>query len=380
MKNIKLFRTFGIDIQLHYSWWFIFLLLIWSLSTSLFPTQLPDQKASAYWIMGIIAAVCLFLSVLLHELSHSLVAKLHHLNVESITLFFFGGVAGISREDLQPKTELSMALAGPIFSLALAGIFYEASLFISNIFVQTITTYLYQLNLVLGLFNLIPGYPLDGGRAFRAILYAYYKDLRKATKIASLCGRIVAVILILLGVVYFIQGGLWFILLGGFLYFIAGASYEQVVVKDVLSKLKVRELMHQIPTLNPKSTFSEFVSNNVDRDQETFLVKDKTFSGILEIKKLNKMPLEEQRRLTLKQLAIPLKQVKSVDLSENGYTAFRTLSEQNMEVVPVKQKSKLVGFITKNCLMHHLIWVLKYGIKPKAGKYGVVAKSVEKKK
>ena len=226
-----LFRIFGIDIRLHFSWWFIFILLTWSLSTSFFPQFFPGQTQMMYWTMGILSSLLLFISVLLHELSHSLVAMAKNIKVESITLFFFGGVAGIEKEDMEPSAEFMMAIAGPLFSLLLAGIFYFINTHNGNILLSAITSYLYQLNFVLAVFNLVPGFPLDGGRAFRAILFAYYKDLKKATRIAAAGGKVVAGLLIVLGLFGMVTGtggGLWFILLGVFLYFLAGMSYEQI--------------------------------------------------------------------------------------------------------------------------------------------------------
>src|SRR3989344_5217711 len=161
----KLFRIFGIDVQLHFSWWLIFIFLSWSLSASFFPSYFPDQQTSTYWIMGVLSALLLFASVLLHELSHSLVAKAKKIKVESITLFFFGGVASIDDEDLKPSTEFLMAVAGPLFSLFLFGVFYLVYALNGNTFWTAISFYLYQLNLILAIFNLVPGYPLDGGRA-----------------------------------------------------------------------------------------------------------------------------------------------------------------------------------------------------------------------
>src|SRR3990167_1069198 len=222
----RLFRLFGIDVQLHFSWWFVFALLAWILSSSFFPQYFPDLENKTYWAMGIISVLLLFVSVLLHELSHSLVAKAKKIKVESITLFFFGGVASIDDEDLKPSTEFLMSIAGPLFSLFLSVIFYLIYSLNGNIFWTAITFYLYQLNLILAIFNLVPGYPLDGGRAFRAILHAYYRDIKKATRIAVLGGRAFAVFLILFGIISITggSGGLWFILLGGFLYYKIGRA------------------------------------------------------------------------------------------------------------------------------------------------------------
>src|SRR3989344_6139528 len=172
-RSTKIARLFGINIYLHYSWWIIFVLLAWSLATQYFPQFYPEFSPKTNWSIGILSALLLFVSVLLHELSHSLVARIYKIKVDSITLFFFGGVAGIDREDLKPRSEFFMAIAGPLFSFLLAGLFYLLYRLDGNSLLTAVSAYLYQLNLVLGLFNLVPGFPLDGGRAFRALLYGY---------------------------------------------------------------------------------------------------------------------------------------------------------------------------------------------------------------
>lgn len=362
----KLFRIFGIDVQLHFSWWFVFALLAWSLSSSFFPHYFPGLENKTYWVMGIISVLLLFASVLLHELSHSLVAKAKKIKVESITLFFFGGVASIDDDDLKPGTEFLMAVAGPLFSLFLFGVFYLIYFLNGNVFLTAITFYLYQLNLVLALFNLVPGYPLDGGRAFRAILHAYYKDIQKATRIAALGGRTFAIFLILFGLVSIANnsgGGLWLILLGGFLYFIAGVSYEQVLVKDTLSKIKVKKVMvKKYIVLEPSLRFFEFLKKYQDRDEELFLVKNASFFGILNLKNITSLPVKMQKMISLQQLSLPLSKVGALRSSDSAYTAYRKLSEQNLEFLPVLEKSNLLGFVSKRKVMQKLFLALKFGV------------------
>ncbi len=365
-SSIKLFRIFGIDVQLHFSWWFVFALLAWSLSSSFFPHYFPDFDTRRYWVMGLVSAVLLFVSVLLHELSHSLVARTQKIKVESITLFFFGGVASISDEDIKPSSEFLMAIAGPLFSLSLAGIFLLIHKFNGNPFWTAITFYLYQLNFVLGLFNLVPGYPLDGGRAFRALLYGYYKDLKKATKIAVLGGRFFALFLILAGVLDLAKGsggGLWFIFLGGFLYFIAGVSYEQVLLKDALNKIPIMDLLTKdYVKIEPSTRFSAFLEEHLDSDQDIFLVGNDHFAGILDLKRVESMPAKLQKSLMVKQVAVPLSEIDSLQKKDTAFSAYRKFSEQNLEILPVMEKEKLLGFVTRRKVMHRLVWSLKYGV------------------
>src|SRR3989344_4700434 len=155
-KGLKLFTILGIDIRLHYSWWIIFAILTWSLSTAFFPSFFPTYTSLEYWVMGVISSLLLFVSVLLHELSHSILARFRKIKVESITLFFFGGVAGITREDLEPASEFLMAIAGPIFSLVLSGVFYTIYKLTTDGLWHPIVYYLAFINLGLALFHLRP--------------------------------------------------------------------------------------------------------------------------------------------------------------------------------------------------------------------------------
>jgi len=374
----KILRVFGIDILIHYSWWFVFILLTWSLAASFFPglcsgelvegvviSGCADLPKLQYWIMGMVASILLFVSVLLHELSHSLVARMRKIKVHSITLFFFGGVAGIESEDLKPSSEFLMAVAGPLFSLFLSGIFYLIFRLNGNDFWTAIAFYLYQLNFVLALFNLVPGYPLDGGRAFRAALHHYYKDLKKATRIASTGGRIFAVFMIVMGLLSILGGafsGLWFVFLGGFLYFIAGVSYEQVVLKETLSKISVKEiLVKNYQTLDPEMKFYDFIKKYAGSDEDIFLVKGKNFSGIFDLKTLGKINQQMQKTLKIKQLSVPLSEVKGLSGSDDAYTAFREFAEQKVDLLPVMDKNKFLGFVTRRAVMNRLVWSLKYG-------------------
>lgn len=370
MKSSSTFlRLFGIDIKLHFSWWFIFVLLAWSLSGSYFPHILPDLDQYVYWSMGIAAALLLFISVVLHELSHSLVARAKKIKVESITLFFFGGVAAIPDEDMKPGTELQVALAGPLFSLVLGGIFYVITALNGNLIITAITSYLSQLNLTLAVFNLIPGFPLDGGRAFRAILCWHYKDLRKATYIASMGGKFFAGVLVFLGIFGLISGlgnGLWFILLGGFLYFLAGMSYEQVVVKQILSVIPVSQILTaQGPTLPSHLKFIDFVNKYSSGESDSFLVKGKNFVGVLDLHRVDAIQKSLQEITQLKQVAIPLSAIKTLTFKDTAYTAFKYFNEYNVGLLPVMGKGKLTGVVTRRMVMQRLMWGMKYGISEK---------------
>jgi len=363
-KSARLFRLFGIDVRIHFSWWFVFILMSWSLATSYFPQIYPGFTTNMYWGFGIVSALLLFISVLLHELSHSLVARAKKIKVESITLFFFGGVAGITKEDIKPSTEFFMAIAGPLFSFFLAGTFYLISLWNVHLLVTPVVSYLAQLNLVLAIFNLIPGFPLDGGRAFRALLYGYYKDLRKATKIASSVGKFFAAVLIILGFFSLFSGvgnGLWFILLGGFLYFIAGMSYEQVVIRQSLVDIMVKDLVvKRVSFVDGNIFVADFLRDYAYSEEESFLVKCDDFFGVFDIRTLPQS-YSLSGVLRLKQVAVPLEKIKTISLKENAYDAFHLFSASLSNFIPVMEKGKFMGIVTRRKVMSCLLWKARFG-------------------
>ncbi len=357
MKGTPLFRLFGITIYLHSSWWFIVALIAWSLSTAFFPQFFPGLSTKMYWLMGIVSALLLFMSVLFHELSHSLVAKAKRIKVESITLFFFGGVAGIDDEDMKPSSEFWMALAGPFSSLLLAGLFFLLYKFNVQFFVTAISFYLYQLNFILAAFNLVPGFPLDGGRAFRALLVMITKNQQKSTKIAVMGGKTVAFLLVSLGFLGLFTrsgGGLWFILLGIFLYFIANASYEQVVVRQILSKIPVKEVLRtKLITVQPTLTLAELGRAYRTKGEEVFLVAG---VGILDVSSLKKAGLTTP----LRNLAIPLRTLKALSLHDTLYTAFRSCLAQKVSLLPVMDGKKTMGYVRQDDLLQRLSWESRF--------------------
>jgi len=363
----KIFSVFGIDIKLHYSWWFIFFILAYALSTGFFPHYFENLRTVDYWIMGIVSSLLLFFSVLLHELTHSLVARAKKIEVESITLFFFGGVANLPSEEMKPWTEFWMAISGPIFSFVLAGVFFGIYLLNGNVYLTAITFYLYQLNLILAIFNMLPGYPLDGGRVFRALLMLYFKDIRKATRIASKGGKFVGGVLAFLGLLAIFSGfwnGLWFVFLGGFLWFIAGLSYEQVLVKGVLVKIPLKKIMKKkYDSFAPEATFDKVIKKFKKTGQENFVVKKGSkFLGLVDLRRIGRINREEWKKVLVRSVMIPAEKIKVIREKDSSYQAFRKLSEQNFKLLPVISKGKIVGVIYSKDLMHQLMMKLKYGI------------------
>lgn len=272
-KSIRLFSLLGFDVKIDWSWIVIAVLIAWSLSTGLFPFEYEGLSLQTYWIMGIVGALGLFLSIILHEFSHSLVARKYGLPMKGITLFIFGGIAEMGEEPPSPKAEFVMAIAGPLASIAVALCFYGVYALGAGWFARPVAGvigYLAWINAILAGFNLIPAFPLDGGRVLRSIIWHLKGDLRKATRISSRIGSGFGILLILLGVVHFISGnfvgGLWWFLIGMFLKGAASASYSQLIARSALQGEPLSRFMKKDPVVVPPSvSLQRFVEDYIYR-------------------------------------------------------------------------------------------------------------------
>lgn len=279
-KAVKLFSIGGFDIRIDPSWLIIAALISWSLSQHVFPETLPGQSATAYLTMGLAATALFFGSLLLHELAHSVIARQFGLTVGGITLFLFGGVAEMESEPKSPKAEFLIAIVGPSMSVALSIGFYFlswiASLAGGLAALTEVLSYLGLINLVLALFNLVPAFPLDGGRMLRAYLWQKSDDLLRATETASKAGILFAFVLMAFGVMALFQGALlpaiWQIMIGGFLLVAARASYQTQLLQVVFDKRTVGDLMQRHPvTVDPDVTLSSFVNQIMLRHGISFV-------------------------------------------------------------------------------------------------------------
>jgi Zn-dependent protease len=249
-RSFPLLTLFGFRIAIDLSWFVLAALIVWSLATDFFPESLPERSAQTYYIMGTVAALGMFASIVYHELAHSLVARAYGIRIAGITLFIFGGVAELEDEPPTPKSEFLVAIAGPISSVVLGGALYLiASLFETSAppEVLAVLGYLTLINIVLAVFNLIPAFPLDGGRMLRAALWWGQGDLRKATRIASFLGAGLGIALMAFGAYNafdgFMIGGMWQILIGYFVFNAAGNARRQTELVERLRGVSVRQLM-----------------------------------------------------------------------------------------------------------------------------------------
>ena len=323
LRGYRLFRIFGFEVKLNATWLLLGLLITWTLAAGLFPLDYPGLSRETYWWMGVAGALGVLFSIVFHELSHSLVARRYGLPIRGITLFIFGGVAEMEDEPVTPRVEFLMAIAGPLASLLLAIVFLQFELLATTLGWHTavvgVSHYLGILNAVLAVFNLVPAFPLDGGRVLRAALWHWQQDLRRATRIASLIGAGFGVLLMVLGVVTFIGGnfigGMWWFLIGAFLRGAARGAWMQLLVRQLLRDKPVREFMTTDPvTVAPQASVAELLEDYVYRHHHKLfpVVSDGTLHGCVSVGDIKRVPPGERARTTVGELASPCSSANTV--------------------------------------------------------------------
>ena len=332
-------RVFGISLRLHYSWFVIFVLITWALTTSYFPLSHPSWSLRTSIAAGVLTSLLFFGSVLLHELMHSLVAVSEGIAVQSITLFILGGVSQITEEPKTAKDEFRMAIAGPLTSLVLGGIFWAIwfGLHNTNSFISAIAYYLGLINVLLGVFNLVPGFPLDGGRVFRSLLWWRNRSLQRSTRIASNIGRGVGYLFIFGGIWLLFTGnwfnGIWFALIGWFLESAAVGSYRQLVLREMLQGHTAKEIMTQeCMTVSPDTTVERLVNENIlTSGRRCFpVVADSGLQGLMTLDNVRGVPRDRWDSTTLKEVMRTLDHLKSVGPNEDLSTLLKMMTEGNI--------------------------------------------------
>ena len=366
-KRIDLFKMFGFQVRIDFSWIIIAVLIAWSLSTGLFPFQYEGLATSTYWMMGIVGALGLFLSIILHEFSHSLVARKHGMPMKGITLFIFGGMAEMSDEPPSPKAEFTMAAAGPISSLLIAGFFYliytaGVGLGISDP-VNGVIQYLALINLILAVFNTVPAFPLDGGRVLRSILWRIKGNLRWATRVSSTIGSGFGVALILLGIfnVLFVGnfvGGMWWFLIGMFLYNAARMSYQQLLTRKALEGETVRRFMKTDPvTVSSDLTVDRLVEDYVYRYHHKMypVVADSNkVEGCVTTKQIKAVPKEDWNRKKVGEIAAPCSGDNSISPDTDAIKALSMMNRTGASRLLVTEGDRLAGVITLKDMLNLL--------------------------
>ncbi|MBC7103735.1 MAG: site-2 protease family protein [Parvibaculum sp.] len=360
--QIRLFRLAGFDVMLDLSWVFIALLVSWTLATGYFPGIYPGLEPLTYWSMGIVGAAGLFLSIILHELSHSLVARRFDIPITGITLFIFGGVAHMAKEPPTARSEFLMAIAGPIASLVLSGFFYlMASAALAAGLGDTVAGvagYLALINLIVAVFNMVPAFPLDGGRVYRAWLWGKLGDLNEATRRASAAGQTFGLILIALGVVSLFSGnvigGLWWGLIGLFLHTASRASYAQLQAHVLLESEPVSRFMTKNPVTAPADiSLRELVDGYIYASfHETFPVMEgEHLVGSIGVSDLRGTDSAEWERKKVRDVMHSLSDKNTVTPQENAEAALRLMREGGHSRLMVVEGGKLLGIVALRDIM-----------------------------
>ncbi len=362
---ISLGRILGIPIGLDYSWFLIFALLTWSLATSYFPAEFKNWPSAEYWIVGAATVILMFGSVLLHELGHSVVALRYKIPVRSITLFIFGGVAQIGSEPPSAISEFWIAIAGPATSFALALFFGLLQYGVSDLApLLALVKYLAYINGTLGLFNLIPGFPLDGGRVFRAIIWGTTHSLRRATLIAANVGRFIAYLFIIVGVWQLFSGnfgnGLWIAFVGWFLETAASSQIHQQTIHDLLAGHHVADTMRRNYTeILPNTTLEELINKHiVGSGQRCLVVKqDDRVTGLLTLHNVKAIPPSDWPRMTAEQVMIPVAKMKWVRPEAELTDALGEMDRDGVNQLPVMAGDQILGVLGRDdviSLLHTL--------------------------
>jgi Zn-dependent protease/predicted transcriptional regulator len=362
--GFRIVRILGIPIYVHASWFIIFA-LITSMLGMQFTQEHPQWSAAQHWAVGVITSLLFFASVLFHELSHSMIARMYKIRVISITLFVFGGVARLGREPSKPIQEFNIAIAGPIASLVLAGGFFSLTLFFPYTqMVGALATWLWQTNAGLALFNLLPGFPLDGGRVFRAIVWGATKDFARATKIAALSGKIVAYAMIILGAGVAMtekgqwMSGLWLAFIGWFLLNAAQESVAQVAIRETLSGLHAADVMsHEVPTVARDISLEEYGQEVVRTGRRCHLVTtDDRLVGMMNVNTLNSVPRGEWGNMSVQGAMIPREKILWARPDEPLLGLLERLVSADVNQMPVVSDTEndgahIVGMITRDSIL-----------------------------
>lgn len=363
-RRFPIFKLFGFQVYIDLSWFILALLITWTLAVGFFPFQFPGLSPATYWWMGIAGAVGLFLSIVLHELSHSLVARRNGVDMRGITLFVFGGVAEMDAEPPDAKSEFKIAVAGPISSI-LIGIFCLGLFFIGAatwpLPVTAVLVYLGWINIILAIFNMVPAFPLDGGRILRSALWYWKGSLPWATRISANFGSAFGLFLIFLGVLQLFYGNfigaMWWFLIGLFLRSAAQMSYQQMMVRQALHGEPVRRFMKTDPvTVPPFINIKQLVEDYVYRFHHKMfpVVREDRLVGCVNTRQLKEMPREEWDQHTVAELAQPCSRENTISPDADAVDALAQMSKTDKSRLMVVEGDRLVAIVSLRDLLEFL--------------------------
>jgi Zn-dependent protease/CBS domain-containing protein len=363
-RRITLCRLFGIAIHIDMSWLLIAGLVIWSFATNYFPQTIPHQPLWIYLLMGAGVALGLLFSIIFHEMAHCIVAKQQGIVIQGITLFLFGGVAEMESEPPSPQSEFLMTIAGPLASLFLAIVFW----FVSDLFqapgwgvmTHEVLSYIMVMNFSLAIFNMIPAFPLDGGRILRSLLWWWKGSLRWATGIATSLGSGFGIILIVAGMFLVIQqkwGGIWWILIGMFVRYAAQMSYQQMLVRRGLEGEPVRKFMREKPvTVPPNVTLRDFVENYVYRHHyKMFPVVDGgKLLGCVTTSQLKEVPPDQWGAKTVADILQPCSDENTIGPDADAMKALTRMNRNRVSRLMIVENGQLRGILSLKDLLDFL--------------------------
>ncbi len=375
-SSIKLGRVFGIEIGIHWSWIFIFAIVTWSFATSIFGEFYPEWTDAQRWIGGAFVALIFFLSVLAHELSHAVVSNRNGLPVKTITLFVFGGVANLTKEPESPGLEFRIAIVGPAMSLTIGALF--AALWFAvrplNDGIAGICANLAVINASLAIFNMLPGFPLDGGRVFRSIVWHRNKNRLRATRTAARAGEWIAYGIMGIGVLYTVLGspvnGIWFLLIGLFLRSASAASYQQLVVETTLAGIPVRDVMQTaVASVPPDLSVEELVQEHVlRRNARCFaVIAAGDFAGLVTLSDIRKLPRDQWPTTSVYRAMTPASRLHSVGPEESLAKVLQMMAMFDVNQLPVIYGRELVGMLNRADVLRFIQVRQEIGDRPSDG-------------
>jgi Zn-dependent protease/predicted transcriptional regulator len=359
-STFKLGRISGIEIGIHWSWIPIFIIFTWLFATGTLDHFFPHWTTAEKWIAGAVTSLIFFASLLAHELAHSFVARSKGLDVRGITLFFIGGVSNLGGEPRSAGDEFQISVVGPLTSFAMGGVFALGWVVIHPFSpgIAGISAQLAVINALLAVFNMVPGFPLDGGRVFRSIIWQRTHDLHKSTRIASMVGEGVGYLLMAIGVIYFIFGnlfdGIYFFVVGLFLRGIAAGSYQQMVADETLSGLKARDAtMQSCEVVSPGDSIESVVDNYVlVRNIRCFPVqRGNDLLGLVTLEDIRHVPREEWSMTSIQKAMKPVDRLHAVSPDEDLKRVLQLMASEDINQVPVVENGQLLGMITRSDLL-----------------------------
>lgn len=377
-KRWTLLRLFGFEIRFDLTWLILLALIVWTLSEGYFPVEYRNLPEGTYLWMGVLGAIGVIASIVIHELSHSLVARSYGLRIRGITLFAFGGAAEMTEEPPSPRAEFMISVVGPLTSLVLAAIFYVVGSALDAADVPRpfvgVVTYLAGINVILALFNLVPAFPLDGGRMLRAVLWGWRGDVRWATRVAASIGGGFGFGLMLLGIFNVltgnIVGGLWSFLIGMFVRAAAAGHYQQLVAREILGGIPITSVMtRDLVTVSPHTSIADLVDNYfLGRNLKLVpVVADGRVLGVVDVRTAKAVPREEWDRRRVAEAMTPLSPENTIGADADALAALAQMQRTGQGRLLVMDHGRLAGIVSLKDMLRMLSLRMDLETAPPAG-------------